>query len=433
MPERLSAGERERLREVLADSGLTRILSVLRERWVSYGRTAGQVTVETREEAFALSGLLPRSVRVGSRVRAQMLEDALLHHTRFACTLREALEVHTGERLVSRTDRAAARRGAWEACLSEIHEKLGEADVRKTHGEAARRWLEEDDAALRQRWGRSAGQLRDDMRVLIGALAHLPAGDETIALAVLANRASGNPHALNAGTSAASLLDRLLAHMHPEVESPLTRGAEGRDELLTAAGIAKDRTSPKVDTFGLRAQDPSLAPLLRLPTLTLTLRMAEALRGGRLGSADGVVHVVENPSVFDQLVERMEALAPEARPTLVCTNGRMNLADRVLLDDLVASGGRIRYSGDFDPDGLSIACSVLRRYRGQAVLWRMTAADYEAALTNQSTVLVEANLSTFGEIPASLRATMVRKRRIAFQEALLEALWSDLTAKAPRA
>ena len=63
------------------------------------------------------------------------------------------------------------------------------------------------------------------------------------------------------------------------------------------------------------------------------------------------VYVMENPAVFSAI---LDANDNSRLPPLVCTSGPLSVAALLLLDELVAAGGILYYSGDFDPEGLQI-------------------------------------------------------------------------------
>lgn len=417
------------LREILADPGLARILTIFRERWVRYGRTAGRVRLESWDEVHAVSALTgSQTLRPGSILTAETLEAAL-RETRFGCDLRYALEIHFEEPIVTLEERREAKRRAWEETRASLERILDEAPIPVDTRTRLRSWLVDDTRELQRRHTQDPARLLREFGAAVRAIAHLPGPDrpdKIVALAVLATRALGDPHALDANAPAASLFDRALAHLHPEVADAHARGAEGRDELLAAAGIARDRTSPKVDAFGLLSADPGLAWLTEHPLTTFTLRALEALRGRGLHAARNTAFVVENPAVFDQIVERLAEVPADERPTVVCTNGWLNLADRLLLRELTRNGTRIRYSGDFDANGLAIAATVLHGFAPAAELWRMTPNDYLAALGAEGPMLDANAFRTGARIAPDLVQEMQRHGRAAYQEAILGRLMVDL-------
>ncbi len=424
MPSTLSSLDRDRLREALSEPGLQRLLGALRDRWVRNGRAAGQVIVETPEEALALGGLTGRRYRSGVSAQVQRIEEDFRSNTRFGCSLKEALEVHFGVELVADPERRRAREAAWETARAELTALLAAADLRPDVRVRLEAWLESSTRDFRSRHTRDRRRLRQEFRLILRAIALLPEGDDAVTLAALAYQATGDSHSFDTRGSMAGLFDQTLAALHPEVDEPMKRGAEGRDDLLAAAGIVKDRTSAKVDVFGLVGSDPALAYLAAFPLQSFSLRALEMVPNGLRAAAD-VAYVVENASVFDYLVERLQHLPAAARPTLVCTNGRMNLADRRLLRALVDGGARVRYSGDFDGGGLSIAAEVLRRFSPRAELWRMGVGDYRSAVHGEAPSLT-GRLPGADVVPADLIIEMQRVSRVAYQEALQNRLLDDL-------
>lgn len=51
------------------------------------------------------------------------------------------------------------------------------------------------------------------------------------------------------------------------------------------------------------------------------------------------------------LIKHVRQFVPESHPTLICTNGNLNLANKALLDALVQRGAHLFYGGDFDQKG----------------------------------------------------------------------------------
>lgn len=58
-------------------------------------------------------------------------------------------------------------------------------------------------------------------------------------------------------------------------------------------------------------------------------------------------------------------------------NGQPRLSAVLMLDLLAASGIKVYYGGDFDPEGLLIAWKIKRYYKGAFAYWHMSVEDYE--------------------------------------------------------
>jgi uncharacterized protein (TIGR02679 family) len=182
----------------------------------------------------------------------------------------------------------------------------------------------------------------------------------------LAAQLYGSAHALDSGTRRAALIVPALR----QVVGPL----DGR-ELWEAAGIVPDRVSAPVLTWRLPVVGAS--PLDRqtraateggLPVHITLL----ALRSHPLTvPAASPVFVVENPRLVEAAVERRLSVC------VVAGNGNPSTAVTELLTQLLRSGADLRYHGDFDAPGIAI-CARMRTTGARP--WRMTAADYAAAL-----------------------------------------------------
>lgn len=207
----------------------------------------------------------------------------------------------------------------------------------------------------------------------LAVLAALPAAGEP--LPVLAERVLDDPHALDEGTRLGGTVLRGLAALH---DQPPPADAGARRELWATHGVADDELSAVVLVAGLRpATTGTLACSLRAwadagQAVAVTLAQ---LRTVTELPVDAPVHVAENPSVLAMALSRF---GPGC-PPLVCTSGWPNTVAIGLLRALRAPG--LRYHGDLDGEGLRIAAYVLDKTG--ALPWRMTTADYLAAVGEQ--------------------------------------------------
>ena len=224
--------------------------------------------------------------------------------------------------------------------------------------------------------GGSVANTREHLRAALAVLAELPAGGEP--LPVVAERVLGDPHALDEGTRLAGTVLRGLAALHDE---PPPADAARRRELWACHGVTGDELSTTVLVAGFAPTGPgALAGTLRTWAAAgqaAVVTLAQLRAEPALHPVGPVVHVMENPSVLTMAVHRFG----RACPPLVCTAGWPNTAAVTLLRGLRTTGARLRYHGDFDGEGLRIAAYVIDRTG--AGPWRMSAADYLAAVTDQ--------------------------------------------------
>jgi uncharacterized protein (TIGR02679 family) len=244
---------------------------------------------------------------------------------------------------------------------------------------------------------RGAGRLPADpqlrSKALFGSvdvLSQLPHAG--IGLAQLATQVLGAAHALDSGPTVATVL-RALAWLRGQPEVPA--GAAGRRALWADFGVALDTVSSTVLLLGLRLVGSGpIATTLEVNRaegipVRLTLRQVQHHLRGSVGGPP-VVWVCENPSVVEEAADKLGArCAP-----LICVEGRPSVAATLLLGALRHSGTELRYHGDFDWAGLSIAASVIEL---GAIPWRMSVTDYLSALQRirvQLPVLAPASLRT---------------------------------------
>lgn len=415
---------------LLRAPGFAPLLEALHAALVRHGEPRGRLPVPTREAADALADLVGREVRPGGSVAVAEVDRLLREKTRFRCSLQEAVELHHGAPLVRpRVERERARQAQARA-VARCFALLPGVGLSVAGYARAVSWLHAGEAALRAdagRWGTEA--LWDAVRAVALVLDRMPGRDAPpVYLAELANEVAGDAHGLDAARPAGILLLRALEHQFPEAAARAERRtAAWRATLLAEAGIARDPISVRVDTFGLCGESDYLRALRREGVdRPLTLYSLAGL-GGDLRAWRDVAFVVENPTVFAALVKHVNTVfRPENHPTLVCTNGNLNTADHQLLRLLTGAGAHLFYSGDFDARGLEIAATVLDRYPGRASPWRMTPADYRAALRGDRATLDPAALQRAGRLFPDLVREMGERRQAAHHEGLIDRLQADL-------
>jgi uncharacterized protein (TIGR02679 family) len=202
----------------------------------------------------------------------------------------------------------------------------------------------------------------------------LPAGG--VPRAALAQWAARDPHALDDDTRLGGLVVRALATIHG-VDPPTS--APARHALWERAGVSSDQLSVSVLAAGLRPQDDSLAAVILHGCAdqghAASLTLAQLRDVGRLETREGVVFAVENPSVLALALDRFGVNCPP----FICTAGWPNGAATTLLTLLGEDDAEIRYHGDLDGEGIRIAAHLALGF-DHVVPWRMSAADYRAAV-----------------------------------------------------
>lgn len=250
--------------------------------------------------------------------------------------------------------------------------------------------------------------------------AHPGTGDG-LPLPVLAEWATGDTKALVPGTPLEQLVLRALAQRGGD-SSVVPRDRAGRRALWESAGAIADDLASQVLVLNIGAQgDTVVCDWLRdaadfgIP-FRLTLHQ---LATDPVVPAARTIFVCENPAV-------LRAAAGELQDTgaaLVCTEGVPSTACHKLLGDAVRAGARLHWRADFDWAGLRITAGAVARHGARP--WRMTAADYTAALgRGESTPL--AGPPAASPWDPELVCAMKESGSTVMEERLLPPLLSDL-------
>lgn len=369
--------DRERLNRLLGGAELAWLLERARRR-VELGRPLhGTISRRnaTRAERDAVARLFGRPPRVAAGLSVSLDElDALLRRAGVAPGgLAEALVALSGPVAV-RSELEAAQRQAWMQAFTAL-ETLARARPRLTC------WCEGLRAGglVKRLAGGSPARARTLLDKLARVLEALPASGEE-PLSVFAARVGGSAHALDEHAALGTLAlsgARALAGLDPP--GPGESAAEARREAWAAVGVLCDELSNTVLTLALPGDGSPTGRMLaaadagREPVwLTLRQLVRSPPRWRALALRE--VLVVENPSVVGIAARRP---GPVPMP-IVCTNGQPRAATMVLLRALAAADVRLRYHGDFDWGGLTIANVLCRRLAIKP--WRFDRDAYQEAV-----------------------------------------------------
>lgn len=338
---------------------------------------------------------------------------------RFQLTLAESLALLDGP-VRDRPAERLAERVARESALSTATARAGVHADEPWFGQ----WLEHLTAD-----GTVTKLVRRGDADLLGqagaVLAQLPARE--MSLPVLAERTTGNTKALSQ-TALATLVLRALA-LRDGLPAPGT-SAERRLQW-ESAGVILDDLASQVLVLGVRPlEDNLLGGWLRqaadagLPFRVTLQQLAE----NPVSATGSEVFVCENPAVLRAAAARWGA---DCRP-LVCSEGQPSAACARLLSQVA---GTVRWRGDFDWTGLRTTAAAIAKYG--AVPWRMSTADYLAALRGVGDVDVAIETEPLKGPPApspwdpALAVEMAARGRAVMEERLLAVLLGDLGSGPP--
>jgi uncharacterized protein (TIGR02679 family) len=252
-----------------------------------------------------------------------------------------------------------------------------------------------------------AGLLRQALAVTDA----LPLPGETADRRILANDASGNPHALDDGQPLAGLTLALLAAAGAIPPARRPRAA------WAAAGVTCDDLTGGLIAVGLYPDGWHLPPGT---AVTIPPRELARCRWQASPGASAWAFVTENPSVASAATVLAETGTPVR---LLCTSGTPSALEAAAVARLTDAGWRIAVRADFDAAGLAHVTALLAAAPA-ASPWRMRKDDYEQSLGRGATV----PLPQVPDTPWDpfLAAAMRARHLATFEEALMPGLLEDL-------
>ncbi|MFJ7105693.1 DUF2399 domain-containing protein [Streptomyces albogriseolus] len=250
-------------------------------------------------------------------------------------------------------------------------------------------------------------------------LQHLPASARADRRR-LAHTATGNPHALDAGTELAALVLAEAATARADAGAS-TSVRDAWDRL----GVDLDTLTGGLLTLGVLPAGWHLPPAQ--PSILIPWVLHRATWPAPQHSEDRWIFLTENPSVA--------AAALDGDPgdlRLLCTVGTPSRTELDAVARLAATGWRIAVRADFDCAGLALVRAVIDAVP-DAEVWRMTAADYTTSLHPAPFEAGLLDTDRLGETPwdPSLADVMRAHGRPAYEEALIDQLLADLRQGRP--
>ncbi|MGI8874506.1 MAG: TIGR02679 family protein [Egibacteraceae bacterium] len=404
-----------RLRATLADPALAWLVERAARRLAAGAAATGTVTLREptpvqRDAVDRLLGRRPTRAGGGLTVRLDDV-DGVVRHAGLAGGLAAAVQGLAGPLTDDRARRAAVER-AWQRVWDDARGHLAGHT-------ALGGWLDgvRADGLLRRLAGGDAAMGRRLLDQAVAVAVCLPA--DGVALAELAARATGDSHGLDAGAPLGTLAVRAAAAVGGV---SAWDGARGRRDAWAAAGVLCDELSAPVLALNLPT-----APTTNTGATTRALAVhAEAGEPYRLSTRQllrdppalraAIVFVCENPTVLAAAANRLGA----ASAPLVCVEGHVRTAARLLLERLSAAGARLVYHGDFDWAGLRIATTVIAGHGARP--WRLSTADYLAAPAGRALRGAPADACW----DARLAPAMARAGHTVHEEQVLADLLADL-------
>jgi uncharacterized protein (TIGR02679 family) len=258
------------------------------------------------------------------------------------------------------------------------------------------------------------------LRAALGVIAALPHAGQRIDRRRLAAEVTGDPHALDHGSSLAGLVAGILSAAG-KIDSRLRPGAAWASVGVDCDDIVGGLTTVGMLPVGWVVPQGALT--------TLPPRELKTCNWPAPPARAGWVFVTENPSIASAAAD---LAATGVIVHLLCMSGTPSAIEVAAMSRLAQLGWRVAVRADFDAAGVAHVNAV-RSAIADAVAWRMSVDDYASALPGD--VL---GLPILGNIPDACWDTglsrAMRERGVPiYEEAFLSLLMTDLRNGSPPA
>lgn len=249
-------------------------------------------------------------------------------------------------------------------------------------------------------------------------------------LSVFAEQITGNPHAFDNEPRLISALQMIRCYLEGVSYVPV-QSAEETHEVFFDFGILKDDISNFVTCCGMLAKTKKGSLLsweyASLENEVQNVPLKELNKIDSIAPRRGnIVFIFENSGVFSEIKDRLDAQGISC--ALVCTHGQFKIAGLTLINKLVASGTKIYYAGDYDPEGLQMAWRLKNRYPDHVNCWRYSKEDYLHAISHME--LTKARISKLENVNGpefeDIIIEMKRWNRAGYQEKMIDYLLEDI-------
>lgn len=408
-------------------------MSAWKKQYERLGHLGGTIHVPLDDESrIQIGELLGKDYHGQSHVRIawSQLKKAILQTKYDEADFTQVLKLYFKENIISKKSREELRRSFIQEELRKMLETYADTKA----GEWLKAVLEEQDVVymrMGQEIEKRCSVFNRELNYVMKAINELPMWySKKESMAIFSSNISGDPHAFDSGNFMFYLLMQALCFLLKEENRKLSKIDE--NIILYKAGLYRD----SINNFCVLAHINAYQKEDKIHYgwkgfydnyEVLSVNVENLQHVERIDATScKVVVVIENPSVFQALVETAKESALE-NIGFVCTGGQLNYSAYVLLDMIYESKISMYYCGDMDPEGLLIADKLKKRYRNALTLWHYSSDDYfksvsDNCLSKRRIVMMEQiENKELKEI-----ADCLTDGTIGYQENLLEVYKKDL-------
>ena len=398
--------------------GFDRVMKLLLEKFERYGEGKGKISLKDadKEECEALNGFLtPKKFYRPPDISFKIsdFEKAIADSRYSEVSLKDLLEEYFHKSIMKNSDKKQAEQAEIQNFFGKFKntEWIGDMLAKKNGG--YKLILNEYKA------DRSSAEFMIQ-NVIKAVESRFEKDFSPVKLSVLSAEITGNSHYFDYdNTSGKLLLDAIAFYAEENIKDKYKLyeyfGIELKNMMSTAAVCGIDF----FDVSGKRHEGFSFFADKKEPLLVTDVNLSGLFTAQ---SKNKIIFIVENPSVFTELVSTVS----ETDCGLVCTFGQIKSVGYQLIDMLVKGGCEIFYAGDFDPEGLMIAENLMKKY-DKVKAWRMSYTDY-AAISKNNDIISQRRLNILDRIEILKETALKIKetKQAAYQELLIKEMSEDI-------
>jgi|GEM_PF-1565283 len=329
--------------------GLTRLMTKLKEKYISLSRPSGTVVLNnlTEIESIDISNLLGKRIYKEDDLKTSFKEiTKKINEGRYSeFTWQELLNDYFNEDIITKEEEILTKKREEIKFYNNIYEKNKD----KKYIEIIKEIIVNDgiiSKVIKQKYHKNRSDLQEELNNILLLLDNIP--EYPTSLAVYASL-TGNPHYLDLNKNTSTLFLKILSRIkNVEYEEKL----ESKINILSEINVYTDPISNFVITYKLTGN--SILNELTKNNEVVNLNLLNINKLSKVDTSNKLVYVFENPSLLTSL---MNLNVP-----IIITSGIPNISLYTLLKKLEESNTKIYYNGDFDPEGLLIAEKLKLRF-----------------------------------------------------------------------
>jgi uncharacterized protein (TIGR02679 family) len=413
------------------EPGFIKLFNLIKEKYRSLGRIGGTVSISdfSLEEIDSIAGFLGQSapaILEKGRISLLSFEQELSQTVFSDYALVQLLEEVLQESIFTKQEEQVQEKENDQTFFQKLRFDFPE-------GSWWWDWIESRPTDARWIWSlykQNPDDFFEKVTTVLKAFQELVSkSGKYERLPLFSQRTTSNPHYFDSNHVTGKLLincmhvDQQLKGLR-ETGMPIT--TEELNELLSSYGLMRDDLWSFVSCRGFLAEgETGIHPVWKGAVETdtvLNMPIKEILKLKKVWPAKGnKVWIVENSSVCSTIVDEVPG-AP-----VICTHGQFRIASWVLLDFLVEAGCHFYYSGDLDPEGISMAQRLKDRYPNQVTFWRMDLKSYIRTLSDED---ISSRLSKMQKITSpeleEVTSALLERKRAGYQEGVVNQLIDDI-------